>query len=124
VSAGARRRWALGALVAFLLLTVVGTSVGGGRPAFDQGVAPEVLHGIAAVCALIGGLLLVLPPAPGPDRGTGAVVLVAVVVVVGVALATDPGPNIGAGFVQLVALVAIVVALGRLIAAVTAGRRR
>jgi hypothetical protein len=119
-----RRRWALVALVAFLLLTVVATGVAGSRPGLDPGVAPAVLHGLAALCAVAGGLALLLPPATGRDRRTGAAVLVAVVVAEGVALATDAGPDIGAGFVQLLALVAILVAGGRLVAAVAADRRR
>ncbi|MBB3677713.1 hypothetical protein [Modestobacter versicolor] len=119
-----RRRAAMAALLAFVLLTAAAIVVSGSRPGLQQGAAPVVLQVAGHLAALVGGVLLL-----GAARTAGVVVLGAVAVLVTVELVTwatgtGGGANIGAGLVRLVALVAVAVVTVRLAPTVLAPRRR
>jgi hypothetical protein len=125
-----RRRSALLALLAFVVLTLISVVVSGSRPQLQQGDAPWVLQVLGYLGAVAAGVLLLMPDAGGvpTDRRAGLIVLGGVVVLAVVeawTLATDSGgADIGAGGVRLVALIALAVVTVRLAAGTfSAGHR-
>jgi hypothetical protein len=127
-----RRRLALVALVGFAIATAVAIAVGGARPAAAQGLAPFVIRVVGYVCALAGGLALIVSGdrTEGADRKLGGAVLAAVAVLamldVEAFAGAAAGADIGAGFLRLICLVVVVAVAGRLVATTVtaAGRRR
>lgn len=111
---------ALGSLYVFVVLLVAAIVVGGGRPAFEQGVAPAVLRLLGAGAVLVGGMVL----SAGPARREGAAMTVAAVGLAYLAATGDGGPDIGGGFLVLVLLAVLVVVGARLHRTVAADRRR
>jgi hypothetical protein len=125
-----RRRTALLALMGFVGFTLVAIVVSGSRPHLEQGDAPWMLQVLGYLCAVAGGVLLLIPDDRGfpTDRRAGLIVLGGVVVLALVdvwTVATDSGgADIGAGGVRLIALIAITVVTVRLAAGTfSAGRR-
>ncbi|MCZ2859063.1 hypothetical protein [Blastococcus sp. VKM Ac-2987] len=119
-----RRTRALAALLLFVVLTGVAIGVSGARPALEQGAAPLLLQGLGYLCAITGGVLLLLGDV-GRDRQLGLVVLAgtAVMAVVDALTAADVGANIGAGLVRLICLAVVGVVTARLAVALVADRR-